>query len=168
MNRVQNYAGQSGKIGAGCIISIIVVVLLVIGGMTFMFFKGMDMAAEEVRKAVQDDPVIQQHLGEITEIDLNLSATGQAPENQNKGEGDKHSFLVLDVVGTKGEGTLTVKMVQSGEAMTFSDGKLKMADGQTYDLELPAADAPKQDSPEKDEPKKDAPAEKGEPAGVGK
>jgi len=167
MNRVQNYAGQSGKIGAGCIISIIVVVLLVIGGGVAAFFWGMDMAAEEVRKAVQDDPVIMEHIGEITEIDLNLTATGQAPENQKTAAGEKHTFLVLDLVGTKGKGRLTLKMDQ--EEKSFTDGTLKMADGKTYDLALPKSAPPAEDTPKKDAPaEKGEPAKKGEPVGVGK
>ena len=156
--KLGDIARQRGGIGRGCLISIIVVVVLVIGGGVGLYFWGTGYVEDQAKIAVQDDPVLKEHIGEIEEIDLNLQATGTASGKQDEDAEEKRTVLVFDLVGSKGSGQLTVAMGQGEkDGMAFSDGSITMSDGKKFDLELPKT-APKPDAEgEKDElvPEKD-------------
>ncbi len=70
--------------GAGMIILIIVAVLVVIGvGGYFVVQFGFDVIAEQVKTDIRDNPVILEHIGNINEIELDLtksSASGAEDE----------------------------------------------------------------------------------------
>jgi len=160
----RDIAGQRGGIRPGCLISILVVGVLMIGGSIGGYYWVKGLMEDQAELAVQDDPVLEEHIGTIQEIDLNWGAMGSAEENQGEKKDKSRPFFVFDLVGSKGSGRLTIAMEKGGEkGMTFSDGSLTMDDGKRYTLETTKS-APKQDPPdaesEKDEagpaPKKDA------------
>lgn len=71
------------------------------GGGYFAFRFGTQAVAEAVKSSISTDPVIQEHIGNITDLSMNLTATGAA------GGGDK---IVLDIKGDKGTGQVEVVM----------------------------------------------------------
>ena len=71
------------------------------GGGYFMFRFGTQAVADAVKSSISTDPVIQEHIGNITDLSMNLTATGAA------GGGDK---MVLDIKGDKGTGQVEVVM----------------------------------------------------------
>lgn len=90
---------------------------------------GMGMVAQQIRPGLDNDPVVQEHLGEIEEMNWNLMATGEA--NQNNGGQD---VLVWDVKGTKGEGQIIGALDQTGGTAKLKNGKLKMKSGEEFNL----------------------------------
>ncbi|GAA5510126.1 cytochrome c oxidase assembly factor Coa1 family protein [Novipirellula caenicola] len=103
--------------------------LVCCGGIYFMFNMGKGMMADMVKQEMSANPVIQEHIGEIQSIELNLAATGEAGQ-------DKPGVLAFDLVGSKGSGVLEIKQDrnQSGEAMTIHSAELVMPDGTRYEV----------------------------------
>ncbi|MDA1194657.1 MAG: hypothetical protein O2894_05685 [Planctomycetota bacterium] len=113
--------------GAGIII-IIVLVVLAIGavGLFFLAKAGIGMIAEQVKVDIRDNPVIQEHIGEIQDISIDLTASGAAGGNET---------FVFDIKGTKGSGQLTATIVTKGaDQEKVTAGTLRMADGTTHEL----------------------------------
>jgi hypothetical protein len=130
---------ESGKIGAGCLITVVVVIAVLAGGGYWAFKAGTGMLAEQTKVAVRDNPVILEHIGNIEDITLDLKATAAAGEEE---------FMVFQLKGSKGSGELKVNIKQvSDEAVAISQGTLRMEDGKTYEL-VPGG-APTPPKPEK-------------------
>jgi hypothetical protein len=74
----------------------------------------MDMVAKAVQAAVEGDPQVEQHIGEIKSMPLHLMKS--AEETEKRGTGD--NILVFEVKGSKGDGEFIVhqpKQPQPGE-----------------------------------------------------
>ena len=106
------------------------------GGGYFMFRFGTQAVADAVKSSISADPVIQEHIGNITDISMNLTATGAA------GGGDK---MVLDIKGDKGTGQVEVVMggnpggqsVQSCDLILPNGERIPLAVGPARDMTLP-------------------------------
>lgn len=176
----RNHSRQSGKIGMGCLITVLIVVALAAGGGYLAYNKFRDMMAEQLLAAVKDDPAIKEHLGEVQSFEVDMAATGLQTEAVKKaGKLPKdHTVFVFQIVGSKGKGSVAVTMGPEDVAAamdssheggaTFAGATLTMAGGQVYELK-PKPGAPVSvpgDSPV-EKPPEEKPAEapaKTEPA----
>ena len=129
-----------------------------------MFRFGTQAVADAVKSSISADPVIQEHIGNITDLSMNLTATGAA------GGGDK---IVLDIKGDKGTGQVEVVMggdpggqsvrscvliLQNGERIPLAVGpaaQMTLPDEATEMTEpdpLPSVDTNLQDAAQETEP----------------
>lgn len=99
--------------------------LVCCGGGYFAYRFGTEVAGTVVRDAVAGDPAIQEHIGTIEEINLNLSATG------NAGGGSR---MVFDVRGDKGTGQLEVTMDPGGQSV--GSAVLVLPNGDRHDVQV--------------------------------
>jgi hypothetical protein len=147
------------------------VVLLVLGGLGclglllvlvcagFGWF-GLKMVKDQAQVALQQNPVIQEHIGEIESIEMNVIAAGA----QGGAAGGGGAF-VFDLVGSKGSGQAAVEL-DTTAGVALRRGTLTIA-GETFELvaegELPAL-PPEEDPPLPDEPDSpDSPDSPGDP-----
>jgi hypothetical protein len=80
----------------------------------FAYSAGMNMVAKAVQDAVEGDPQVEQHIGKIKSMPLNLMKS--AEETEKRGTGD--NILVFEVDGETGDGEFIVhqpKRPQPGE-----------------------------------------------------
>ena len=68
-------------------------------------YSAFQMTGEAAKKQYENDPVIQQHIGEIQSISANISATSAEQQKQAQAGGNA-TIIVFDVTGTKGSGQL--------------------------------------------------------------
>ena len=116
---------SSGKGSTVLLIVLGVVVLLVVavGAVTWY---GLDLVAEQVKADIEDNPVIVEHIGRIESIELDFSASADAPGDDT---------FVFELKGTKGSGVLTAEVVTVGdEHEEVRSGTLRLASGETVDL----------------------------------
>jgi hypothetical protein len=83
----------------------------------------LDQAGQQVAGALRSNPIVQEQLGGVDDVSLNLEATGA--EGQTGGG----QVLVYDVTGPKGTGQVTVQQAPGG----FRPIKLRMG-GNEWDL----------------------------------
>ena len=130
----QQPAQNGGKgIGTGVIIGIVIavavavgMVALVIGGGIVLFHFGSEMVAEQVRRDIQDNPVIKAQIGTIEEIDVDFTASASEPGS---------NVFVFHLEGTRGRGVLTANTVTVDEYTgKVTWGKLQAESGESYDL----------------------------------
>jgi hypothetical protein len=80
----------------------------------------------QVAADIKDNPVILQHIGDISTIKIDWTATGDAP-----GE----DVFVFHVRGSKGEGVLTAECVTvDADREDVVSGTLRLSSGDTVDL----------------------------------
>jgi hypothetical protein len=117
----------------GCLVGIVItsviglvgVIVLIAAGVFFVQF-GMDVIADQVKREVQDNPVILEQVGAIETMEMDMVASANEP-------GDQTFVFRLD--GAKGTGTLTVSTVTvEGFTEQVTWGQLRVASGETYDL----------------------------------
>jgi hypothetical protein len=105
--------------------------LVCCGGGYFMVRFGTQVVADAVKASISEDPAIQEHIGTITDISMNLTATGAA------GGGDK---IVLDVKGEKGTGQVEVVMANGGpNDQSLKSCVLILPNGERIDLAIDPA-----------------------------
>lgn len=90
---------------------------------------GAKQAGLEVAAQVEDDPAVQEHLGDNLELMMNLSSSTQ--EQQQRGR----QVLVFDATGSKGSGTIIVFPNPGGGPGSFESAILKLPDGKELPLE---------------------------------
>lgn len=96
------------------------------GGVTLLGRWGLDMVGEDIAGQLRDDPIIQEEIGEIEEINVDLIASGVHTDQET---------FVYDVDGTKGSGQLTVKSVTTDDGGEQIIGaSLRTADGRQRQL----------------------------------
>ena len=98
------------------------------GGMFFVGSWGLDIVAQDIARQLRDDPVIQEEIGEIEEISMNLTASATHADDET---------FVYDVRGSKGSGELTVQSVtlpQGGEEILSAS--LRTEDGRQIDIDV--------------------------------
>jgi hypothetical protein len=108
--------GIVGVLGLG------MVICCGVGGY-FVYSAGVNMMAEMVKQEVADDPQVQEHIGEISSMPLNLIKSTE--ETEKRGTGD--NILVFEAKGTKGNGEFIVhqpKQPQPGEVFKKIDLRL--------------------------------------------
>ncbi|MEX0701165.1 MAG: hypothetical protein WD069_03640 [Planctomycetales bacterium] len=107
---------------------IVLVVLAAVGVLCFACCGGgfwflLNTVENQAEAALNQNPVIQEHLGVVSECDLQLQATGQA--------GGQNTF-VFEVTGTKGTGTVTAQL--DGSLTQILAGTLRTRNGDEFDL----------------------------------
>lgn len=86
----------------------------------------LDDFEQQVAADIKDNPVILRHIGEITSIDTDWSATGDEP-------GD--DVFVFRVAGTKGEASLVAECITVDiDHEDVVSGSLRLPSGETVDL----------------------------------
>jgi hypothetical protein len=116
--------------GIGCIIGIIAIVLgggtLVCCGSFFgLGFFAANFALTLSADQVKQNPVVKQHVGEVTACNIDLTATGEL---------NKPEHFVFNVEGTKGKAVVTVHVQAQGENVRILDGNIRLPTGETYEL----------------------------------
>ena len=99
-------------------------------GMGFGAYSAFQISGDMAKQQYGDDPVIQQHIGEIQSISLNLSAS--AEESQQPSAAGA-SIMVFDVSGPKGSGQLIAEQqqpVNPQAGQMFSKAKLRTSQGE--------------------------------------
>lgn len=116
---------QSGRVGLGCVV-IVVLVLAAIGAAVYFIGKaGVDIIAEQVKVDIRDNPVILEHLGNLQTLELDLKATAAA-----SGE----DVYVFQATGTKGKGEIRATVVTVSDTERVKEGTLRLESGATHDL----------------------------------
>ncbi len=130
--------GQPQKKGSKAwiwIIGIIGVVGLVgaiacCGGGYALFNLGTGMLAEAFKQQLDGNPVIEEQIGQIESLEMNLSKTAQQGQNSN---GERIAF---DIKGSKASGTILIKQDKSGDGTGIESAELILADGSRFDVPL--------------------------------
>lgn len=87
---------------------------------------GWSVLSEQYRVAMNRNPVIVEHLGEVREIEIDLGATGDEP-----GE----DVFVYRAIGAKGTGVVTAEFhTVDDDNEEIISGTLELPDGRTFDL----------------------------------
>jgi len=111
----------------GCLI-VFVIGVVALGGLGFLGFqKAMSQASEEIAAQLHDHPVILQHIGEITEVEQQLT---KGPEHLTTKQ-IENGWWLWSIQGSKGSGLLKVQMITDEEANTafkIVDGELLMGE----------------------------------------
>ena len=107
----------------------VITVLACCGGGYGIFYFSMNFIADAVKSDVQDDPSIQQHIGDIESLSINMEETSEVQIDEGK------RTYAFDIEGTKGSGQLIAKVVeQGGDEIGVESGRL-IVDGEEYPLE---------------------------------
>ncbi|KHL55144.1 hypothetical protein [Xanthomonas cannabis] len=116
-----------GLIGILACASVFGVVVLAAG--LWLVGTGWSMFADQVRTALQEDAVVQEHIGQIRSMRVDLLRTGMAAEGEE---------FVFDVEGDRGAGRVAATWASAGaDQEILSEGLLTLRDGTEYTL--PAA-----------------------------
>ncbi|MEA9489884.1 hypothetical protein ABQE70_09965 [Xanthomonas campestris pv. campestris] len=110
--------------------------VVVLGVIAWIAVAGWSIFSEQAQAALQADAVVQQHIGKIDTMEVDVLATGAAPG------GDE---FVFSVTGDRGRGKVSATWVSDGaEREILTEGVLTMHDGSEYTL--PAEQASDSDS----------------------
>ncbi|MCA9026284.1 MAG: hypothetical protein KDA86_13845 [Planctomycetaceae bacterium] len=120
--------GGSNKalmIGVFAGVGLLVCLLCCGGGIAFFYF-GTSVLAEEIRNELKVNPVVQEKVGNIKELEIDWIKSGAAD-----GEDD----FVLRIFGDKASGYVTVESITDidGNEEVVS-GTLELDSGETFDL----------------------------------
>ena len=101
-------------------------VVLVAVGIGGLLYWGWGLYAEQAKAELNNNPVIQQYIGNIEEMSLNFGASSDI---------DDEDTFVFDVKGAKGEGVVTAEFVTiDHETEELRSGTLRLPNGETHDL----------------------------------
>lgn len=110
--------------------------VVVLGVIAWIAVAGWSIFSEQAQAALQADAVVQQHIGKIDTMEVDVLATGAAPG------GDE---FVFSVTGDRGRGKVSATWVSDGaEREILTEGVLTMHDDSEYTL--PAEQASDSDS----------------------
>ena len=117
---------RSGRALAFIVGAVVGIILLVIVGVVGLGAWGWSEIKNQARAALNRNPVILEHVGSVSEIDLDLTATGEQAGAD---------VFVFDVVGEKSTGVVTAELVTvDAETEEIRSGTLRLPSGETYDL----------------------------------
>lgn len=86
----------------------------------------LDAFEQQVAADIKDNPVILEHVGDITSIETDWTATGEAPGDDT---------FVFQLSGTKGEVILTAECITvDADHEDVVSGSILLASGETVDL----------------------------------
>ncbi len=107
-------------IGCGGCLGVVVVAAVVV---TYL---GWNIFSDQAKDALAANPVVQEHLGEVHSISVDLEATGDA-------EGS--DVFVFRVEGSRASGTVTAEFITVDDATEeLGSGTLVLDSGETYPL----------------------------------
>ena len=105
-----------------------VVVAGCLGIVGFMFFWGGKMVREQAMAALNDNPVIQQHVGTITDLEDDWT-TGAEEDTWDP------NILAFKFTGTKATGVVVGKFISVDEnTEKLVSGRVELSSGEVYDL----------------------------------
>jgi hypothetical protein len=110
-----------------------IIVGIVVGGGVLMValcaglgLWGWREVSEQFRMAMNENTVIREHLGEVSEISVDFTATGEVP-------GD--DVFVYNVTGEKGTGVVSAEFLTvDADSERIASGTLKLPDGRVLEL----------------------------------
>jgi hypothetical protein len=131
---------RSSSPWAWCLWIVIVGGLLMVLAMVALVGFGWKLYSDEVQRVLQDEPAIQEHIGTISSMDLDFSATTDEDLSSDQ--------FVWDLEGDRGKGRVLVELIteeDGGESL--SAGTLTLPDGREFALGAAAGgDAPATDA----------------------
>ena len=92
------------------------------GGGYMMYSWGTNMIAQEMQPRIENDPAVQEHIGEIQSMSFDFGATQQRQADE---------VMVFSVSGTKGSGQVEIADVEGSQSCV-----LILADGRRFDIAL--------------------------------
>lgn len=108
------------------IIGIAGFILLILVGIGGVGYLGWNIFADQAKAAIQNNSVIQQHIGEVEKIKVDLMATGRS---------DGDNVFVFNIEGSGGAGVITAEFVTvDADTEEIRSGTLRLSTGETYDL----------------------------------
>jgi hypothetical protein len=115
------------------VLAVAVLFLGCCGLMGFGAFAAFQVPAEAVKQQYANHPVIQEHIGEIQSVSINLGATGQEQQKSadDGGATPGSTLMVFDIRGSKGSGQIIAEQ-QPGDppGQAFSKATLRMPQGE--------------------------------------
>ncbi|MGB7346289.1 MAG: hypothetical protein WBD20_18875 [Pirellulaceae bacterium] len=122
------------------------IVLAIVGGLGLLsvmvccgvgywgYSKGTQMVADELQGQLTGNAVIEEHIGEINSVSMNLSAViEEAKKQQEAGDQGAPPSMVFDIEGSKGSGRILMNNEPGGQP---SEVELVMADGSRHTIPL--------------------------------
>ncbi|WP_349656155.1 hypothetical protein [Xanthomonas sp. 10-10] len=104
--------------------------VVVLAAAMWLVNTGWTVFTDQARSALQDDAVVQEHIGQIRSMRVDLVRTGMAPGGEE---------FVFAVEGDRGAGRVKATWISAGaDQEILSDGVLTLRDGTEYTL--PAAE----------------------------
>ena len=110
----------------------IILGIVVVGGLTVvlvcagLWWHGWNVLADQSRAAMNRNVVILEHLGEVLDIEVELVATADQPNED---------VFVFKAVGAKGTGVVTAEFLTvDADNEAIVSGTLELPDGRTFDL----------------------------------
>jgi hypothetical protein len=100
--------------------------LLVIALIAGLGWFGIQEVTRQARAALQVNPVIAEHIGEIELLEIDLPGTGEVAGAET---------IVFSVVGARGSGTIAADLVTvDADTEKVVGGELRLADGRVFPL----------------------------------
>ncbi len=109
--------------------------MVVIGGLTAavmgtvamsrLLGEGWDVFTEDARIALQRNPTIQERIGTISEMRLDLTGTGKNVHPED---------FVFNLTGDRGEGRVRARLQSTASGERILEGELRMKDGSKWPL----------------------------------
>ena len=96
------------------------------GGIYFL----LNFLTDSYQQQLAGNPVIEEHLGEIESMQMNLTKTAEAAENA---DGETFAF---DVNGSVASGTVLIRQDPSGDGTGIASAELILQDGSRYPIPL--------------------------------
>jgi hypothetical protein len=95
---------------------------------------GTAMVAEEIKGQLTGHPTIEEHIGEISSVSMNLGAViEEAKKQQEAGDQGAPPSMVFDIEGSKGSGRILMRQQAGGQT---DEVELVMADGTRHTIAL--------------------------------
>ncbi len=105
---------------------VVLMAMLVFGALIWLMSTGWSLFADQARSALQADALVQEHIGQIRDMRVDLYRTSLAPGSDE---------FVFDVQGDRGTGRVHATWVSDGaEREILSTGVLTLRDGTEYTL----------------------------------
>ncbi len=92
----------------------------------------MAAGAREIVKSLEHSPVMEEHIGEVTKVDVSLTEIAQ--HAQKTGE---ERVMIINVEGSKGNGKLFLRGMQGNQ---FEQATLELPDGRSFPINKPGHD----------------------------
>lgn len=104
---------------------IILLIILILVTICFgIFWVGWNTFSDEIKASLNSNPIIEKHIGNVNEIEIDLAATGNEMNDD---------VFVFTVEGSINSGLLKVE-IDSGSLSYILSGTIKLPSGEIYDL----------------------------------
>lgn len=104
--------------------------LVCCGGMFFAYRAGTGMIAEAFKEQLSGNPVIDEHIGTIESMSMNLTATTEYGQSTP-------GAMAFDISGSKGSGTIVIRQQPGADGQPgIGSAELVMPDGSRHAIEI--------------------------------